>query len=137
MPGPMPKRVEERRRRNKVPGETLVPMEGEVVVPELPAGTHEIARDWYESLKHSGQSQYFEPSDWAAARYVAAVMTKNLTARRFSAQHFVGVWAAMTDLLSTEEARRKAKIQVQRVYGMEGPEEKPVSIEDRRKAIGG
>lgn len=137
MPGPMPKRVEERRRRNKVPGETLVPMEGVVDVPELPAGTHEIARDWYESLKHSGQSQYFEPSDWASARYVAAVMSKNLQARRFSAQHFVGVWAAMTDLLSTEEARRKAKLQVQRLSGEEEPAEKPVSIEDRRKAIGG
>ena len=103
----MPKRSTERRRRNKVPGETTVHREGEVKPPSLPKDTHAIARRWYQSLVESGQSEFYEPSDWAAALYVAEAMTRNLKAPRFSAQMFGAIWSAMDDLLTTESARRR------------------------------
>ena len=140
MPGPLPKRIEERRRRNAVPGETVVEMAGEVVPPELPKMTpavHPVAAGWYESLKASGQSLYFEPSDWAAAVVVTLAMSKNLRAKRFSGELFGQVWGAMNDLLTTEAARRRARIQVRRMIdGVEEPEA-PTALDEYRKMVGG
>lgn len=131
----MPKRSTERRRRNPVPGETIVRMAGEVKPPSLPRGTHAIARRWYESLKASGQSLFFEPSDWAAAVFVAESMTRLLTGRRFSAPLFTGIWAAMEDLMTTEQSRRRARLEVERGE-VEEDEDAPTAIDDYKKAMG-
>lgn len=133
--GPVPKRSTERRRRNLVPGETTVRMEGEVKPPPLPRGTHTIARRWYESLKVSGQSKFFEPSDWASAVLVAESMTKLLTGRRFSAPLFTGIWSAMEDLMTTEQSRRRARLEVER-GAAEDDEDAPPAIDDYKKAMG-
>lgn len=109
-------------------------MAGTVVVPELPAGMHRIAIDWYESLKTSGQSQFFEPSDWAAAVYVCEAMSRNLNqGARFSSQLFGTVWAAMGELLTTEGARRKARLEVERA-AQEAPKAPGVTAIDEYKA---
>lgn len=115
--GPVPKRVNERlghitkAERDSV---ASVDMVGEVEVPPVDESWHELAREWYVSLSTSGQAQFFEPSDWAAARYVAEVMTRNLEAGRFSSQLFAAVWTAMGDLLTTEGERRRVKLEVNR-----------------------
>ena len=141
MSGPLPKRVEERRRRNAVPGETLVRMRGPVRAPQAPKGCHPIARKWYMALKKSGQSQYFEPSDWAAAVYVAEAMSRVLgtaeTPVRFSAQAFQATWAAMEDLMTTEAARRRARLQVMRDLGeLAEDDSTPTALDDYRKELG-
>ena len=135
MPGPLPKRSTERRRRNKVPGETTIVMDGKVSIPALPKDAHPIARRWYNALKQSGQTQLFEPSDWAAALYVAEAMTRSLRGPRFSAQLFGTVWTAMDGLLTTEQARRKARVEVQR--GMVEEAENPgvTAINDYRNRL--
>ena len=135
MPGPLPKRVEERRRRNAVPGETVVTMPGPVKPLAAPRGAHPIARKWYASLKVSGQSQFFEPSDWAAAVYVAEAMSRVLNGARFSAQAFAAVWTAMDDLMTTEAARRRARLQVMRdLEGMVDEDTAPTVLDEWRKA---
>ena len=135
MPGPLPKRVEERRRRNAVPGETVVTMPGRVKPPAAPRGAHPIARKWYASLKVSGQSQFFEPSDWAAAVYVAEAMSRVLSGARFSAQAFAAVWTAMDDLMTTEAARRRARLQVMRdLEGLVDEDTAPTALDEYRKA---
>ena len=70
--------------------------------PQLSEDTHPVARAWYDSLASSGQSDYYEPSDWAAAVYVAEAISRNLAARRFSHQAFATIFSAMADLLTTE-----------------------------------
>ncbi|MEU6204581.1 hypothetical protein ABZ814_13450 [Micromonospora musae] len=89
-------------------------MSGKVAVPPADEAWHELARQWYDSLASSGQAQFFEPSDWAAARYVAEVMTRNLEGARFSSQLFAAVWTAMGDLLTTEGERRRVKLEINR-----------------------
>lgn len=113
MPGPVPKRSEERRRRNKT-GVEQAPAVGDVEVPDVDESWHPIAQRWYLSLASSGQSQFFEPSDWESAQYVAEAMSINLSASRFSAQLFASVWSAMGELLSTEGARRRARLEIER-----------------------
>lgn len=113
MPGPVPKRTAERRRTNS-PSSDTVRMEGTVEVPDPDPTWHPIALRWYEALRDSGQAKHYEPSDWAAAHFVAEGMTRNLKSGKFSAQLFASVWSAMTDLLTTEGARRRARMEVER-----------------------
>lgn len=110
--GPVPKREDERRRRNKTntQSDTMI---GAVEIPPAAEGWHPIASDWYRSLAVSGQSKYFEPSDWMAAQLLAAEMTRMLNAR-VSANMFAAVWSAMGDLLTTEGERRRARLEITR-----------------------
>ncbi|HEX3307270.1 MAG TPA: hypothetical protein VHS32_13560, partial [Streptosporangiaceae bacterium] len=55
----------------------------------------------------------FEPSDWAAARLVAAEMTRML-AEPPNAALLGRIWAAMGELMTTEGARRRLKVEVER-----------------------
>jgi len=121
--GPVPKRSTERRRRNKQSKVDTVVVDGpKVVVPEAGANWHPIARDWYESLKDSGQSQFYEPSDWQYARFIAEVMSRNLKqTRKFSAMLFAAVQSGMSDLLTTEAARRRVRMEIERGGGEETP----------------
>jgi hypothetical protein len=132
----VPKRSEERRRRNKSGETERVAMDGDVLVPAPHENWHPIAHDWYCSLAASGQSQFFEPSDWEAARYVAEVMTKNLEGK-FSAVAFAAVWSAMTDLLTTEGARRRVRLEVERGGGeVEEPAGVTAIAQYRRRVAG-
>ena len=105
---------------------------GPVAVPALPEGMHDTAIHWYESLKDSGQATYFEPSDWAAAIYVAEAMTASLGGM-FSGQLFASVWSAMESLLTTEASRRRVRVEVTRVLSKS--ETGPTAIDDYRKRM--
>lgn len=132
---PLAKRVEERRRRNAVPGETVATMTGEVVIPKLPARLNKVAVDWYNSLAISGQTQFFEPSDWAAAVYTAKCMSAAV-APGAPASLMASVWQMVNDLLATEQSRRRAKLQVNRVLEGEPETGKPTALQEYRKALG-
>jgi len=116
MPGPVPNRSDQRRRRNKEPGGGVTRSAGaeKVVAPPAEPHWHSLAVDWYESLAKSGQSAFYEPSDWATARYVAEAMSRNLENSRFSAQLFAAVMAASTTLLVTEGDRRRLRVELER-----------------------
>ena len=129
--GPVPKRSDQRRRRNvpEGPGMVTVQASDQVSVPEADPMWHPIAKEWFESLRTSAQRVFYEPSDWATARYLAEAMSRNLADRRFSAQLFASVMSAMTELLVTEGARRRARIEIEReVKPAEAPS---VAIMDR------
>lgn len=134
--GPVPRRSNERRRRNKDGEAQSVTVAGQVKVPPLPKHIHPIARRWYRSLRESGQSQYFEPSDWADALYVAEAMTRNLEAPRFSSELFGKVQDAMDRLLTTQAARLRARIQVERDMGEAQTEGNVTAIDEYRKQLG-
>jgi hypothetical protein len=113
--GPVPSRDDQRRRRNKPDvATTKVEMTGEVEAPDVDPAWHPIAIDWYKSLGDSGQSRYFEPSDWAAARLVAHDLSRHLVNKRPSSQWFAAVWSAMADLLTTEGSRRRVRMEIER-----------------------
>lgn len=135
--GPVPKRSTERRRRNKESKtETVKPIVGKVEQPAANREWHPIALGWYESLATSGQAQFYEPSDWMFARYVAEAMSRNLKQKQFSSVLFASVMSGMSDLLTTEAARRRVRMEIDR----EGSPEQPASvtaIADYRKRLSG
>lgn len=131
MPGPVPKRSEQRRRRNKDAGGEVTSAAGatQVDVPPVEPGWHPLAVDWYESLAKSGQSAFYEPSDWATARFVAEAMSRNLNAGRFSAQLFAAVMAASTTLLVTEGDRRRMRVELERASAVVDADEEAAVAE--------
>lgn len=114
--GPVPKRSDRRIRRNKDGGEVerIEVSGGPVDPPPLGFVTHPVAEAWYESLAESGQARYFEPSDWQAARVVAHEVGRMLNAGKASGQMLAAVWSAMGDLLTTEAARRRVRMEIER-----------------------
>ncbi|MFJ6073697.1 hypothetical protein ACIQFU_23120 [Streptomyces sp. NPDC093065] len=126
--GPIPKRSEERRRRNKSDGPELVkaPSGAPVDLPELPdpdPAWHEIAYDWYLSLRESGQAAFYQPSDWAVARYAAELMSRGLSSDRPpNGQYVAALDSVMARLLTTEGDRRRARIELERK-----PAERPLA----------
>lgn len=134
--GPVPKRSEDRVRRNKVETTSIV-MVGEVEIPEPDSAWHPVATRWYESLMVSGQSKYFEPSDWAAAHLLAGEMTRMKAMRRASATMLAAIWAGMGDLLTTEGERRRARIEILRQREPENADGELASVTrlDRHRAL--
>jgi hypothetical protein len=118
--GPIPKRSEERRRVNKSDGPELIqaPAGGPTDLPDLPGPDelwHPIAADWYLSLRESGQAAFYEPSDWAVARYAADLMSKVLLSERGpNGQLVAALNSVMSSLLTTEGDRRRARMELER-----------------------
>lgn len=116
MPGPVPKRDEERIRRNAPDIETdTVEVIGEVLVPELGLDNpHHLIVDLYESLKDSGQSKFYEPSDWEQARIVCHFLDGQVKSSKPSGQMLAVLHSMMTDLLISEGQRRRVRLEVVR-----------------------
>lgn len=129
--GPVPKRSDQRRRRNK-PGTDIdrAPGAGDFEIPEVDPEWHAIARRWYESLIDSGQSVYYEPSDWATAYLIAESISRDLDPQFVGINEVTGevitraiplkgaslaaYLKAMTALVVTEGDRRRAGVELQR-----------------------
>ena len=116
MPGPVPKRSEERIRRNADVIETdTVEMVGAVEVPELGlVDPHPLIIDLYASLAESGQSKYYEPSDWEFARILCHFLDRQVKSSKPSGQLIAVLHSMMTDLLIAEGARRRVRLEIER-----------------------
>ena len=122
--GPIPKRDEERIRRNTpdVPTETITVI-GSFEIPELGIDDpHPFVTDFYESLKDSGQARYYEPSDWQYARLALLLLDEALKIpgrQGISPMKVQNVIGMLSDLLVTEGDRRRVRMEVERDTGAE------------------
>ena len=113
MPGPVPERSDRRRRTNKPEVEVeTAPAAGVADVPAPDPEWHPIAREWFEALGRSGQAVFFEASDWAQARYLAHMMDQTLQTDKPNGQLVSSVLSGSTELLTTEGARRRLRIEL-------------------------
>lgn len=121
--GPVPKRSEERIRRNTTEYGTIDKIEviGPVTVPRLEiVNPHPFTRELWDGMIDSGQAKYFEPSDWAYAKFALHFADKLLKSGKPSAQMLVAVNQMLTDLLVSEGSRRRVRLEVERNSGEEG-----------------
>lgn len=128
--GPVPKHSDQRRRRN----EPALPIDQapgaeNVEQPEVDESWHPIAQSIFDSLAQSGQSAFYQASDWAAAVLMCESISRDLQPQ------FVGFTdtgqvitqaiplkgaslsayrAVMASLLMTEGDRRRASVELQR-----------------------
>lgn len=73
-------------------------------IPEASQRWHATARSWYNSLKLSGQSSFFEPSDWATAVAAAEMYDRFLRTDNAS---ILAQFVRLTERLGCTELDRK------------------------------
>lgn len=78
--GPVPKRSDQRRRTN-APDQPIdsLPGAAHAPSPEADENWHPVAKAWFDALGTSGQSQLYQPSDWATAVLIAESMSRDLS----------------------------------------------------------
>lgn len=139
--GPPPKRSSQRRRRNKPSGPPPRSGKGSgraawasyaaamgldvpddasrAQIMDLVAGAvqadewHPLAVEWWESLRLSGQATWYEPSDWATARVLAELLSRILQADELNATAVRAWQHGATELLTTEGARRRVRVELE------------------------
>ncbi len=127
--GPVPKRDDQRRRNNPPAGGPAE--KGEHIDCEPPpakASWHPVAKGWYESLAVSGQSWWYQASDWATAYLLAEEMDRHLKpqvfmvtkegvplkAHRPMGPALAAILKGATNLMATEGDRRRLRIELER-----------------------
>jgi hypothetical protein len=108
-------------------------------LPEADLGWHSIAADWYLSLRESGQAAFYQPSDWAVARYAAELMSRVLdcSERGPNGQLVAALNSVMSSLLTTEGDRRRARMELERKKPAPQGGAKVTALDDYRSAFGG
>lgn len=81
MPGPPPKREAERRRRNKDSIQTQTVdldelIKADVEIPVENENWEPLTKQFWASFSRSGQSIFYEPTDWMTAYYLMEVLDR-------------------------------------------------------------
>lgn len=98
---------------------TKAPGAQKVVVPHASKDWCDMARNWYNALKISGQQQFYQPSDWQMAWLLAdeihhyKTATDQLGRLKRSPMMLASIMTGMSLLLTTEGDRRKVHIELQ------------------------
>ena len=132
VPGPVPKRSSQRRRVNKpeIPVETAAPARPAYRRPSAQAGWHPLARRWWLSLAKSGQSAWYEPSDWEHAYVWADLLSRQLSSDKPSSMMLAAWNDAAARLLVTEGDRRRVRIELERAGNADADAEAGVTAMD-------
>lgn len=153
--GPPPKRSDQRRRTNTpAAGEpTKAAGAAKVPVPKVEASWHPVAKRWFTALARSGQSRFYEPSDWATAFVIAESMSRELKPQPFTIGRgddaetvmvelppkgaSLAAWLkGMTSLLATEGDRRRAALELTRSKPVPEGGGSVAWIDDARRRLG-
>ena len=132
-PGPPPARSDQRRRENK-PEIDIDTAPGAVGVqcPDPLPGWHPIALAWYEALAVSGQSHWYEPSDWAEAVFLAEVMSDALMSGSINGPKLSAILGGASRLMTTEGDRRRMRIELSKPTVDEDEEAAVTALDDYR-----
>ena len=148
--GPAPKRADERmghRSAGDKPSNTnpitTAPAATKVRVPRADSSWHKVARMWFSSLAKSGQSRFYEPSDWATAYLIAESISRDLSQQVIGFTEKEGAifgtiplkgaslsayLKAMSSLLVTEGDRRRSRVELERGAAVDADEEASVTM---------
>jgi hypothetical protein len=106
-----------------------------VRVPRADPAWHPIAKKLYDSLKTSGQADFYQNSDWAVAWSICEDLSFYKRMERRSGQMLQSIYGALSDLLVTEADRRRLRIELE-APKPEGPSASVTAINDYRKELG-
>jgi hypothetical protein len=124
----VPKRSEQRtghRSKAEKARTTKAQGAGSVPIPAADPSWEPLALEFYESLAKSGQRVFYEPSDWVTAKFVCDVMSRALRQKdRISSQLVATLQSLMGDLLTTEAARRRCHVELDRL----AKDDEPASV---------
>lgn len=137
--GPVPKRDDQRKRRNKSDERetTSIDLEGEVVQPPADPDWHPIAVQLWGAMAESGQARFYEPSDWAIAFSLMDDLSYYKTGAKRSGQMLQTIMATLSSLLLTEGDRRRVAMELNRSSGDDDEQSEKVAVMDKwRQKLG-
>ena len=135
MPKPEHELKRPRKRRGSSEQETLVGTRRPSEMPDPDPEWSEFVKSFYLSAQTSGQADYYQDSDWwmlwnlceeldvykrMGYSYIDKETGEEVFVKKRSGQMFQAIMGAMTELLFTEGARRKVRMELQ-----EAPKEPP------------
>lgn len=128
--GPVPNRTDQRRRANKPEIEVdSAPGATDVEIPEPADHWLPMCRRWYESLAESGQSRWYEPSDWAQAYLLTEMLDREMQKAKGANGMVISAWMhGAAELMTTEGARRRMRIELAK--GNQGDPDKDNAVDD-------
>lgn len=138
MAGPVPKRADSRTRRNKPENEGGVALTKGTMrdVTKVPAARTEWdpkVKAWYQSIAKSGQSDFFQLSDYEQARILGDVLNDYYI--RPSAMLMQAFLSGCTSLGMMEGDRRRMRIELEQVKETTKPAS-VTAIEEYKKKLG-
>lgn len=102
--------------------------------PEPDPGWREPVKRWYRSVELSAYSQLYQPSDWETVWIIAEYMNALKTS---SAHALAALMNSMSDLMITEGARRRAKVEIQKLGVDDYEEERQARVIDIKDRLSG
>lgn len=134
--GPIPNRSDQRRRQNKTDIEIdSAPGTVDVSMPAACPEWTDAAKRWYASLAESGQAHWYEPSDWAQAWVLAEVLDRAMHQGISLNSQLITAWlAGAAELLTTEGARRRMRIELSKAKQADPDAESAVADLDEFRA---
>lgn len=138
--GPVPKRADQRHgHRAKDEVDKIVRTEGAEVVSQPAASRdwHPIAKRLWKALGESGQSKFYEPSDWAFAYSLMDDLSYYKNGSKRSGQMLQTIMSSMSSLLVTEGDRRRLQIELSRPGAEADADSEKVLVMDKwRQRLG-
>jgi hypothetical protein len=139
VPGPVPDREAELARPRERGGRDTQPVtKGElkpVTMPDPDPSWHPIATRLYESLRSSGQADFYQNSDWAFAVSVCDDLSHYKKSLKRSGQMLQTIYSALERLLVTEGDRRRVRIELHEPDGDSEPAA-VLAIADYKRDLG-
>ncbi|WMI33327.1 terminase small subunit [Streptomyces phage Provolone] len=139
MPGPVPNREADlarpRERKGSDQQSVTKGVSRPAKIPNADREWHPIARRLWDSLKVSGQCDYYEQSDWAFAYSLCDDLSHYKKSGKRSGQMLQTIYSAFERLLVTEGDRRRVRIELHEPED-EGDTASVVAIADYKKELG-
>ncbi|WJN63101.1 terminase small subunit [Streptomyces phage phiScoe44] len=139
MPGPIPNREADLARPRERKGSDVQPVtRGEMLptkVPNADREWHPIARRLWDSVKASGQTAFYQQSDYAVLYSLCDDLSHFKKSGKRSSQMAQTIYSALGNLLVTEGDRRRARIELHEPED-EGDTASVLAIADYKKDLG-
>jgi hypothetical protein len=113
--GAVPKRTDQLHGHRKPPATDKAPTPPGAASYRRPAADstwHPLAKRWWNALSKSGQSTWYQPSDWEHAYIWAEMLSRQLFSAKPSSMMLAAWDAASVRLLVTEGDRRRMRIEL-------------------------
>ncbi|MFI5763885.1 hypothetical protein ACIA8F_23470 [Streptomyces sp. NPDC051563] len=116
MSGPVPNRESDLARPRERKGSDVQPVTRGVArptkVPNADRSWHPIAKRLWDSLKTSGQADFYQDSDWALAFSLCEDLSYYKKAGKRSGQMLQTIYSAFERLLVAEGDRRRVRVEL-------------------------
>lgn len=139
MPGPVPNRSDDLSRPRERRGHNAVPVTKGIArpatIPEADLSWHPIALKLWDSLLESGQSDFYQSSDWAFAFSLCEDLSTYKRSAKRSGQMLQVIYSAFERLLVAEGDRRRVRIELGDAED-DGQDAEVVAINDYKRSLG-